>query len=106
MKTKLFTSALGRSPRASSFTERPLDSALGSCISPLRCLTELTTVVSLFSYRTALVILLLLELGTFFPPSMGLVKTAEFVKLLDSPKFVGHSNFMNLRRDLVGLTES
>jgi hypothetical protein len=33
------------------------------------------------------------------------VKTAKFGELLDGPAFVGHPNFANLQRDLVGLTE-
>ena len=34
------------------------------------------------------------------------VKTAKFGELFDGPEFVGHPNFTNLRRNLVGLTES
>ena len=35
-----------------------------------------------------------------------LVKTAKFGELLDGPELVGHPNFTNLRRNLVGLTET
>ncbi len=39
-------------------------------------------------------------------PSFRFVETAEFGESLDGPEFIGHQNFTNVRRALVGLTES